>query len=85
MDVPCCRSLCVSFLVLNTNQWDANSIKDAIISFSILEDVADRVFSKLEKDIESVSTRLNGLQTVILIRSVSTCRGSIPPQTRSKT
>ena len=62
MDVPCCRSLCVSFLVLNTNQWDANSIKDAIISFSILEDVADRVFSKLEKDIESVSTRLNGLR-----------------------
>ena len=47
--IPCFLLNSVSSIVINATQWNEDTLRDVIISFTKLEQVADSMFKKIEE------------------------------------
>lgn len=60
--IPCFLLNSVSSIVINATQWNEDTLRDVIISFTKLEQVADSMFKKIEEQVQTTSSRVHSLE-----------------------
>ena len=64
VEIPCKHTLVCFLLVLPTTVWNKESIRDLIVSFTLLEEVANQVFQRVEDQIQMTKNRICSVETV---------------------
>mgnify|MGYP001719117110 FL=1 len=60
--IPCFLLNSVSSIVINATQWNEDTLRDVIISFTKLEQVADSMFKKIEEQVQTTFSRVHSLE-----------------------